>query len=214
MEQPVLVFGNPHSKESFFLHSYGISCILICAHCLLSFRWALQGRVSLCLLYPLPSLSPAVVALSAFPSVVQMMKNLEHLTLIYSSEWILCWTHSSMSMSFLHWGAQHWLQPASYGLTRNEKRRITPLDLQTLFFLVQPRMLLALFATRAQEKIITAISSPLWTISTVQLDFSNVLLEDKFPTRMKVSLKGSQQNGKHSLHLGIWSMPVSFLWIL
>lgn len=141
------------------------------------------------------------------------MKNLEHLTLIYSSEWILCWTHSSMSMSFLHWGAQHWLQPSSYGLTRNEKRRITPLDLQTLFFLVQPRMLLALFATRAQEKIITEISSPLWTISTVQLDFSNVLLEDKFPTRMKVSLKGSQQNGKHSLYLGIWSMLVSFLWL-
>lgn len=100
-----------------------------------------------------------------------------------------------------------------YSLTRNEKRRITPLDLQALFFLVQPRMLLALFAMRAQEKIITAMSSPRWTISTVQLDFSNALLEDKFPTRMKVSLKGSQQNGKHSLHLGIWSMLVSFLWL-
>lgn len=111
MEQPVLVFGNPHSKESFFLHSYGISSISICARCLLSFRWALQRRVSLCLLYPLPSLSPAVVALSAFPSVSDAPSSSSSELLIYPSEWILCWTHSSMSMSFLHWGAQHWLQP-------------------------------------------------------------------------------------------------------
>lgn len=45
---------------------------------------------------------------------------------------------------------------------------------------MQPRMLLAIFATRAQEIFIMTILSPLWTILTLQSDFHNTVSDANF----------------------------------
>lgn len=67
-----------------------------------------------------------------------------HLIIIMASHW----THSSMSMSLLHWGAQNWTQHSKCVSPVLNKREVSPLDLLAVLCLMQPRMLLSFFATR------------------------------------------------------------------
>lgn len=84
----------------------------------------------------------------------------------------LCRTHSSMSISFLHWGAeildralQKWVYSRNGLASAEERLWITPLDLLVTFLLRQPRMLWAFFAARAYSWLLSGLLPTLTTRS-------------------------------------------------
>jgi len=137
------------TAKSIFLCLSGISCVSICAHCLLCFQWAPLRRVWLRLLYsphqvfmhtgkiPLSLLfsrlnSPSTLSFCLYvrcskPSVILMA---------------LSWPCPNMSMSLLYWGAQSWTQYSRCLTSAEWRGRITSLDLLAALLLMQPRMLM------------------------------------------------------------------------